>query len=129
MASILEGSLARTIASAASFIFLNATLTRSTPGVSPDPADPVPPTETTYSCKAIEDTFSTGLLEKGLVNATDVKILILANTLSGGTIVPQSLDKITIRGVTYTIVPPGTSGLGAVMGDPAKATWSCRCQR
>jgi hypothetical protein len=54
-----------------------------------------------------------------LVNATDVKVLILASTLS---VTPQETDRITIRGVTYSV-------LGVIMGDPAKATWECRCKQ
>jgi len=123
MASILESSLAATIASAASFIFLDATLERDVQGTITDPADPPAPTQVTYSCKAIEDTYSAGLRSGGLVNETDVKVLILAATLS---VAPLPGDRITIRGVKRQIVPMGTSGLPGVQSDPARATWECR---
>jgi len=123
MTSILESSLAATIASAASFIFLDATLERDVQGTITDPADPPAPTQVTYSCKAIEDTYSAGLRSAGVVNETDVKILILAATLS---VSPLPGDRITIRGVKRQIVPMGTSGLPGVQSDPARATWECR---
>jgi hypothetical protein len=123
MVSMLESSLARTIASAASFIFLDATLERDVPGTITDPADPPAPTQVTYSCKAIEDTYSTGERSGGLVSADDVKVLILAATLS---VVPLPGDRITIRGVKRQIVPMGTAGLPGVKSDPARATWECR---
>jgi len=104
-------------------IFLDATLTRDVPGRATDPADPPLPTSVAYPCKAIEDTYGVTLQAAGLVNGTDVKVLILAATLA---VEPQPLDRITIRGVTRTIVPLGTSGVPAVTSDPARATWECR---
>jgi hypothetical protein len=124
MVSPLLGSLAATIGKAMSPIFLDAVLTRDVPVSSPDPADPLPPTTTTFPCKAIEDEFDSGTMGGGLVSDTDVKLLILASTLATD---PKNLDRITIRGRTYTVVPEGTSGLKAIMTDPARATWELRC--
>ena len=123
MVSILADALAQTIANAASFIFLDATLTRDVQGTATDPADPPAPTQVSYSCKAIEDTYSAGQRANGLVTADDVKILILAKTLA---VSPLSGDRITIRGITRQVVPMGTSGLPGVQSDPARATWECR---
>jgi hypothetical protein len=106
-------------------LFLDATLTRDVQGVGSDPADPPPPTQVAYPCKAIEQDYSSGLLAAGLVTATDIGILILANSLS---VDPAPLDRITIRGRTVTIVPASTSGMKAVQSDPARATWLCRCR-
>jgi len=126
MASMLESELAHVIADAASFIFLDATLTRDVPGTITDPADPPAPTTVNYPCKAIEDTYSTGQRANGLVAADDVRVLILATTLA---VAPLPGDRITIRGVTRTIVPVGTTGLPGVDSDPARATWECRTRK
>jgi hypothetical protein len=127
MASILENNLAQLVADAfvSADLFLNATLTREVPGVAADPADPPAPTTTAYPCKAIEDTWSKGLLAGGLVRGTDVRILILAKTLA---VEPKPEDRITIRGATYRVVPAGIGGLAAVQTDPARATWELRCE-
>lgn len=123
MPSILEGSLATTIAGALRSLFLDATLTRYVEGTVTDEADPPPPTQVSYPCKAIEDQFSANVLAQGLVRTSDVNILILAKTLA---VDPRPGDLITIRGVTRQIVPSGTGGLAGVTSDPARATWSCR---
>lgn len=124
MTSPLLGSLAATIGSAMSSLFLDATLTRFVPNPGPDPADPLPPTAVTYSCKAIEEEYSSGVRGQGLVAATDINVLILASTLA---VEPVSGDQLTIRARTVTIVPASAAGIKAVRSDPAKATWQCRC--
>jgi hypothetical protein len=133
VASLLEGSLAKSIGRAMSFLFLDATITRDVQGVGDNPADPPPPTQVTYTCKAIEEAYSPRLRADGLVGATDVQVLILATTIKDDTgalasIQPQPLDRITIRGNTVTVVPMDASGVKAVQSDPARATWSCRCR-
>lgn len=112
MASPLEGSLARTIGSAMSFLFLNATLRRDVAGTIVDPADPPAPTEATYSCKAIVEDYAERYKLEGLVKDNQRKVLILASTLS---VTPTVGDRITIRNVTY--------GVNSVASDPALATW------
>lgn len=125
MVSPLQSSFAKTLGNAMASFFLDATLTRDVQGVGSDPADPPAPTQETYSCKAIEENYSAGLYADGLVDASDVSILILANSLS---VDPQPLDRITIRDRTLTVVPAGTAGMKAIQSDPARATWSCRCR-
>jgi hypothetical protein len=125
MTSPLVSSLAATIGNAMAFLFLDAVLTRDVAGVITDPADPPAPTQTTFACKAIEENYSAGLRSAGLVGATDIKVLILANSLATD---PQPLDRITIRGKTVTVVPENAGGMRAVQSDPARATWSCRCR-
>lgn len=129
MTSLLTGSLAKTIARAAGPIFLPAVLTRDVPAEQTSPAyeefDPPAPSAVTYTCKAIESEYSSGLRAQGLVGAQDVEVLILADTLPT---TPQPGDRITIRGATRTIVPKDTAGKAAVTGDPARATWACRCR-
>jgi hypothetical protein len=127
MTSPLAGSLAKTIGKAMQGLFLDAELVREVDGVvNPDrPFDPPARTEKRFPCKAIHDEFSSTLLAGGLVNADDVKVLILAASLS---VTPQSGDRVVIRGKTFTIVPGGGSDgkKAAVSTDPAMAVWECR---
>jgi hypothetical protein len=128
MTSPLAGSLARTIGAAFNTLFLDATLTRSTSGDGPNAWTPGTVTATDYACKAIHEAWSTGLLAQGLVEADDVKVLILASSLS---IEPAPGDVITIRGEQFTIVPAGGGKAmkPAVSTDPAKAAWEIRARR
>lgn len=123
---LLDGELAALIGDVASEFFLDATLTRDVAAIgSPDVAyDPVMPTQVTYACKAIEEQYGAGLRRDGLVAGNEIEILILASTLATE---PRSLDRLTIRGKTVTVVPPDVGGLTAVRSDPARATWLCRC--
>lgn len=121
---LLDGELASIVGDAAAFLFLNAALTHDVPNVGSDPADPPPPTSVIYPCLAIEEEWSAEIRGAGLVGATDIQVLILANSLPT---VPLPLDRITIRGRTVTIVPGNTGGLKSVQSDPARATWLCRC--
>lgn len=111
-------------------LFLDAVLTRDVPGVnSPDTDDfdPPLPTEATYACKAIRENYGVGLRAGGLVNAEDVKIIILQRSLA---VTPQPLDRIVIteHGVTFSIVPGDSKGQPAVSADPANAVWECRAR-
>lgn len=127
MAKLLEGGIASIVYSAAKFMFLDATLARDTLVVnSPDVYEMnATTTTTTYSCKAIEDTWGKGELGMGLVDATDIKVMILANSLS---VTPLPLDRITIRGKTVTVVAADVKGKPPVVTDPARATWELRCK-
>lgn len=126
---LLDGEIAEIVADAlGEDIFLDATLIRDVPAEQTSPEyeefDPPVPTPVTYTMKAIESEYSTGLRAAGLVGAQDVEVLILADTLE---VTPESGDRITIRGATRTIVPASAAGKKAVTGDTARATWSCRC--
>lgn len=129
MTSPLSGSLAKTIHGAMKNLFLDATLTRDVIPNSPayDPIDPPAPTQVNYPCLAIRDSYGIGFKSGGLVEAEDVKVIILQKSLST---TPIPLDRITITGMggPFTIVPPGTSGQAAVSADPANATWECRAR-
>ena len=128
--SILD-DVAGIIADAAGdLVFKDATLTRPTKVAGATAYDPPASTGTaTYTCKALRDTFGSTWLAGGLVAAEEVKIIILADTLS---VEPQPGDKITIQGETYTIVPMSVGfgqGIKAVGADPATATWECRAKK
>ena len=119
MTSPISG-LAATIYAAMKDIFLDATLARDalTTG-SPDVSfDPSAVTTTSYSCKAIRDTFSKYEMASNLVKVGDVKILILEGSLS---VTPQSQDRITISSETFTIKQVDT--------DPATAVWVCTASK
>lgn len=121
MASPLSGSLAKTVGKAFKGLFLDATLTRETPGTGPA-YDPGPSTTVEYVCKAIHDQWSSFDIANSLVEASERKILILATSLA---VEPASGDKITIRGETFTI-SGSASGKPAVATDPAKAVFVMR---
>jgi hypothetical protein len=92
VASPLSGSLAKTIYKSFKSIFLDATLTRD--GANSGAIDdPTVATATVYTCKAICQEFSKGVQGTDLVGATDVNVLILANSLS---VTPEPFDRIAI---------------------------------
>lgn len=120
MTSPLLSSLRATINTAMGGLFLNATLTRDVAGTpSPDtePFDPVAVTTTDYSCKAIHDEYDSTSRTDGTIDQQDVKLIILAGSLS---VTPIPGDRITIRSVAYAIQD--------VASDPALATWICRAR-
>jgi hypothetical protein len=98
-------------------LFLDATLTRDVIPDSPayDPADPPVPSSTDYTCKAIVEVYSDYFRKNGLVDAKDRKVLILADSLS---VTPKANDRVTISGVTFTVMEVDT--------DPATAVWECK---
>jgi hypothetical protein len=96
-------------------LFLDATLTRDVDGTITDPADPPAPSATDYTCKAIVETYSDYFRKNGLVDAKDRKVLILADSLS---VTPAPNDRVTISGVTFTVMEVDT--------DPATAVWECK---
>lgn len=116
MSSPLEGSLAKAIGNGLKGLFYDATLTRTTV-TGGDPYDPGSGTTTTetFACQAFEDTYSTFERQNTLIQAGDVKVVVLATTLAT---TPTTADKITTRGVTRSIV--------SVERDPAGATWTCQ---
>lgn len=115
MTFLLEGSLAKTIGSAFKGLFLDAVLTRETPGTGGDPFDPPPPVVTTYPCKGLVEAYSDYFRKSGLVDAKDRKVLILATSLA---VKPQAGDRVTIQHITFT--------LSEVSADPATAVYECR---
>jgi hypothetical protein len=98
-----------------SSLFLPAVLVRDVPQVGGDPADPLPPTQATYPCKAIVEGYSDYFKANNLVNASDRKVLILATSIGAK---PAAGDRVTISGITFTLQDVST--------DPAEAVWTCR---
>ena len=123
--SILD-DVAGIIADAAGdLVFKDATLTKTTTTPAANPWDPPTTSTTAYTCKALRDTFGATWLAGGLVDAEDVKVLILADTLSA---TPEAGDRITIGSDTWTIVPAG-GGKAAVGVDAANACFECRARK
>lgn len=114
MASFLEGSLAKTVFKSLSPIFYSATLIRDvTAPASPDtPFNPTVTGQSTFTCKAIVNTYSNFYRLNELVKAEDRRIIILAQSLSTTPVVG---DRVTIRGQTFKVLNVTT--------DPALATW------
>jgi hypothetical protein len=116
--SLLEGSLAATIGRAFTPLFLDAVLTRDTVSSnSPDidSFDPPPPTSTDYTCKAIVENYRDRYATDTMISERDRKVLILATSLA---LTPIEGDRVTIRGITFTVLD--------VVTDPAIAVWECR---
>jgi len=121
--------LAEEIGDAFDDLFLDAVLTRDVPGSTEPPYstyDPGPPGTATYSMKALCESYSAFTRGQGLVGATDMKVMILATSLS---VEPQPLDRIAIavQGFSGQIVAGDTAGTPAVGTDPGKAVWTVRC--
>lgn len=125
MASPLAGSLAKTIGGAFKGLFLDATLSRTSSAAGANDWTPGAATTTDYTCKAIHDKWGAIWLSGGLVAADDVKLLILAASV---TVKPMAGDVVTIRGEAFTIVSDGGSK-PAVETDPAQAVWTCRARK
>lgn len=104
--------------------FREATLIRTVEGTGGDPWSPGEPTDQRYPCRAIHDEWGASFRSGGLVTGKDWKILILAATLA---VEPMEGDRITLEGVTLTVVSEGGSQ-PAVTSDPATATWVLKCR-
>lgn len=117
MSSPLEGAIARQVGAAFKSLFMPATLTRASVPDSPDyePFDPPIEVFVEYPCNAIVEAYSDKFRMDGLVAANERKVLILAASVA---VRPQPHDRVTIRGITFTI--------SEVNSDPAEAIWECR---
>lgn len=117
MASPLEGALAKQVGKAFSKLFMAATLTRDVVPSSPayDAFDPPAPVPVDYPCKAVVENYADKFRLEGLVQTNERKVLILATSLS---VRPQPNDRVTIRGITFTVVDVKT--------DPAESVWELR---
>lgn len=119
MDSILDGSLADDIAAAldSAGIPFAVTITRDVPQDSPDPADPLPPVTTSYDGNGFVDDWDASYLASSLVERGDVKIIIIATSIA---IVPDTGDRVTVRGKTYSVLN--------VSADPALATYTLQAR-
>jgi len=98
---------------------LAATLIKKTPGTR-NPADPTAgtnPTSTSYACRGFIDTQAVKNLDGTLVEDGTKKIVLIGDTISGGSVAPDTGDLITIENTTYSI--------DRIDRDPAAATYTC----
>ncbi|MGB3864782.1 MAG: hypothetical protein WBA29_04025 [Xanthobacteraceae bacterium] len=120
MDSILDGSLADDIADAldsAGIPFAAIVVSRDIPQDSPDPADPLPPISTDFACKGFIDEWDADYITSTLVERSDVKIVIIANSIA---IVPVAGDRVTVRAKSYSVLN--------VSADPALATYTLQAR-
>lgn len=119
--SILEGGFADDVASAldAADIPFDLTLTRDVEQDSPAPEPGNPPNivPVDYTCKGFADDFDASWRAGSLIQAGDVRVIIVANSLA---VEPVAGDRITVRGKTYSAV--------SVAADPALATWQIQAR-
>lgn len=120
MGNPLSG-LAATINGAFKSIFFDAVLTRyvvqqTSPAF--DPADPPSPTPIDYPCKALRDSYSAYDKANSNIGTGDVKMLILANSISTK---PVENDVITYKGAKFSVVRSDI--------DPADAVWICQASQ
>lgn len=132
--SLLGGEIAAIVGAEMAFLFFDATLSRqgTAAGAAEGLSDPWNPTfygdPETFTCKAIVEEWSARFVNEGLVNAKDVKVLVLASTLATE---PKPLDWIEITGRgRFRIIPEsaGLTGVAPVSTDPAKAVWTLRAR-
>lgn len=116
MASLLDGKIAKLVASGlkAANIPYALTLTRTVPGNGP-PHNPGSPTTQTYAAQGFVDDYRADQRDGTIVMQNDRKIVVLAQTIRT---TPVPLDKITARGIQYTVI--------SVQADPALATFTCQ---
>lgn len=113
MASLLESKIKDQVAAAFKGQLLTGTLRRVVSTSLDSLGDPVPGTATTYSFDGIRESFSAAYAAQAGIPITDVKILVIAGSLS---VNPKKDDQIKIEGQWHTV--------REVLGvDPAGATF------
>lgn len=78
------------------------------------------PTTTDYACKGFLDSQAVRFINGTLVREGSKVVVLIGDTISGGTIAPAPGDRITIEGTEYVIPTDGT-----IDRDPAAATYVC----
>ena len=116
MASLLESFVRKQIKQGFQGQLLSGTLRRKTPGNTLDEyGDPTSNTFTTYTFNGMVDTYNAVYRAQAQIPETDVKVLIIAGSLS---VDPQRDDQVKIRSTWYQLRSAET--------DPARAAWECQ---
>ena len=123
--SLLEGDIAEMVADGlmAADLPYEITITRMTEGTPRPPDHPSwepwddEAVEVKHACMGFVDTYSAFLVASGVVDAGDVKIVLLQTQTP---VVPLLTDTITARGKVYTALE--------ISEDPAKATYEIRAR-
>ena len=113
MASLLESAIKKQVASALSGKLLTGTLRRVGHSTVDTYGDPVAGTPATWAFDGIVDTFSAFYAAQAGIAATDVRILIIAGSLS---VTPTKDDHVKLRDSWYQL-------RRLVEADPAGATF------
>lgn len=122
MSSPLQGDIAEQIAEGVSDIFYDVTLTRESDDYDPSTMSSSN-SEQNFTGKGMIDEYSKRLVEDGVVQRNDRKVLLAQQrfTDSNGDIVkPIPGDTISARGETYEVID--------VSQDPAQALWEVQCR-
>ena len=113
MVSLLESKIKDLIYAGFKGQLLTGTLLRTSEGTSVDSyGDPTGTTTTEYTMEGIVDTYNAFYKTQAGIPDSDVKILIIAGSLS---VTPQKDDYVEFRDVWYKV--------RQVSKDPANATW------
>lgn len=121
MVSFLDGPLANAIHKGFAGKLLQGTLTRSSAGTSTDEnGDPVGSSVSTYTFEGLVDTFSDQFRAQAGIPDGDVKILIIANSIS---VQPDKDDKVEIARSSGSQKFQIRKLLDV---DPARATYTCQ---
>lgn len=76
------------------------------------------PTTASTAGKGFIDDYQDRQIDETVIRRGDRRVLIVGNSLSGGSVIPAAGDQVTIEGATYEIVN--------VARDPAAATYTCQ---
>jgi hypothetical protein len=123
LSTLLTGDIKNIIGAAFNDLFRSAVIERDTQ-ITTNPASPDADAQdwapevtgtTTYTCKAIYETYSKYMMANNMVQANDRKIMILAASLSTN---PAIGDRIILDSLTF-VIPAG----GKIEIDPAGAVW------
>lgn len=116
MASILEGDMAAQLTDAITSAGLPYTITVTRITTSGPSYDPVQ-VETPHEGQGWRDNYSLDTVDGTLIRASDARVFILASTLA---IAPTTADRVTLDGVTHSIV--------RVSIDPAGTAWDIQAR-
>jgi len=101
MASLLESAIKDKIYAGFKGKLLTGSLRReAVSGGLDDYGDPVATTATTFSFEGIRETFDAAYRKRAQIPDTDVKVLIIAGSLS---VTPKQGDKVLIRDVWHEV--------------------------
>jgi hypothetical protein len=71
-----------------------------------------------HPCKGFAESYDNLLIAASAVQANDVKVMVLATTLD---ITPTTADRVSVRGVSYSIISVSTDPAGALFELQARA--------
>ena len=97
--------IAKTIKDNLGASVLDATLTKvANTGVNPaDPTGAPLSSETAYACKGFIDSQARRAFDGTLIQDGTRTVVLLGDTISGGTVEPTTADKVTIEGTAFSI--------------------------